>query len=122
MQTLSATMQPPSSQAVLSDSQPVYTYLGWEIFLNRVFQGPIDKGLWLHWYHPADRRYAAQEGQVAVRYGYFVAPTQPLEEALYAAQQSIDAIIELESMQTDRPFIVQNEFSERHWQDLPLAS
>ncbi|XHX77729.1 MAG: hypothetical protein RBJ76_25385 [Stenomitos frigidus ULC029] len=122
MQTLSATVQPPSSQAVLSDSQPIHTYLGWEIFLNRVFQGRTNKGLWLHWYHPADRRYAAQEGQVAVRYGYFVVPTQPLEEALHAAQQSIDAIVELESMETDRPFVSLSNASEQYWQDLPIAS
>jgi hypothetical protein len=121
MQTLPATIQPPSSQAVLSNSQLVDTYLGWEIFLNRVFQGRTDKGWWLHWYHPADRRYAAQKNPIAVRYGYFVAPTQPLEEALYAVHQSIDAIVELESMETDRPFILQSEASERYWQALPIA-
>lgn len=75
-------------------SQPINIYMGWQIFMSRVFREHIDKGVWLHWYHPAD-----QNCSHAVRYGHFIAPDQTLEEALYAVYQSIEAIVELESME-----------------------
>lgn len=78
-------------------SQPINNYLGWPIFLSRVAHHGMDKGLWLHWYHPID-----QGRKDAVRYGHFIGPTQTLEEALHAAYQSIEAIVELESMDNSR--------------------
>lgn len=77
-----------------NDSQPIHVYMGWQIFLSRVFRERTDKGMWLHWYHPADH-----DRSRAVRYGYFVAPNQTLEEALHAVYQSIEANVELESME-----------------------
>ncbi|XGV98130.1 MAG: hypothetical protein ACAF41_04160 [Leptolyngbya sp. BL-A-14] len=88
---------------VKTASQPIHVYMGWQIFLSRVFRERTDKGTWLHWYHPADK-----DRSRAVRYGYFVAPEQPLEEALHAVYQSIEAIVELESM-------------EQHWSALPIS-
>jgi hypothetical protein len=81
-------------------AKPINVHLGWEIFLNRVFRERTDKGLWLHWYHPADRN-----REQALRYGYFIAPNQTLEEALHAVYQSIEAIVELESMENARSFV-----------------
>ena len=88
---------------VKSASQPIQVYMGWQIFLSRVFRERTDKGMWLHWYHPADKDHSR-----ALRYGYFVAPEQTLEEALYAVYQSIEAVVELESM-------------EHHWSALPVG-
>jgi hypothetical protein len=81
-------------------AKPINVHLGWEIFLSRVFRERIDKGLWLHWYHPADRNC-----EQALRYGYFIAPNQTLEEALHAVYQSIEAIVELESMENACSFV-----------------
>ncbi|MBW4691621.1 MAG: hypothetical protein KME27_07600 [Lyngbya sp. HA4199-MV5] len=100
MQTSSLAFQTDRVLAANS-SQPIHVYMGWQIFLSRVFRERTDKGMWLHWYHPADR-----DRSRAVRYGYFVAPDQPLEEALHAVYQSIEATVELESM-------------EQHWSALP---
>lgn len=87
---------------VASASQPIHVYMGWQIFLSRVIRERTDKGMWLHWYHPAD-----YDRSCAVRYGCFVAPGQTLEEALHSVHQSIEAIIELESM-------------EHHWSATPI--
>ncbi|GEM_PF-1411860 len=97
--------------AAAIDSQPINIYLGWQIFLSRVFRERTDKGLWLHWYHPADR-----DRHLAVRYGYFVAPDQTLEEALHAAYQSIEAIVELESMEPFVSVASPDDYSKRHWE------
>ena len=83
-----------------STTKPINVYLGWEIFLSRVFKERMDKGLWLHWYHPVDR-----DRRPALRYGYFIAPNQTLEDALHAVYQSIEAIVELESMENVRSFV-----------------
>lgn len=91
-------------------AQPITMYLGWEIFLSRVFRERIDKGLWLHWYHPAD-----QDREHALRYGYFIAPNQTLEEALHAVYQSIEAIVELESMESTRSFAPPSSRLESDW-------
>lgn len=118
---LPATVPQSSDQAAeAAANQPIHTYLGWEIFLSRVFRERIDKGLWLHWYHPTDRERITQEA-AAVCYGHFVAPTQPLEEALQAVYQSIDAIVELESMENDRSLIAWGNALERYRQVLPIA-
>ncbi|MBW4474157.1 MAG: hypothetical protein KME45_27840 [Stenomitos rutilans HA7619-LM2] len=90
--------RPPAANG----SEPFHVYMGWQIFLSRVFRERTDKGMWLHWYHPADH-----DRSRAVRYGYFIAPDQTLEEALYAVYQSIEASIELESM-------------EQHWSAMPV--
>ncbi len=80
-----------------SDSQPINSYLGWSIFLSRVFKHGTDKGLWLHWLHPLDKG-----RKNALRYGHFIGPSETLEDALHAAYQSIEAVVELESMDTSR--------------------
>lgn len=122
MQMPLATVQSASAEVAAIDSQPIHTYLGWEIFISRVFKERTDKGLWLHWYHPDDRERKAQEYKFVVRYGYFIAPTQTLEAALHAASQSIDAIVELESMENERSLVPQDNRSELNWQALLSAN
>ncbi len=101
-------------------AQPITLYLGWEIFLSRVFRERVDKGLWLHWYHPADRN-----RECALRYGHFIAPNQTLEEALHAVYQSIEAIVELESMEHVRSFASSSdrrvpEWNAPSWEMVPI--
>ncbi|PSB27148.1 hypothetical protein [Stenomitos frigidus] len=96
-------------------AQPINIYLGWEIFLSRVFRERTDKGLWLHWSHPIDQK---REG--ALRYGYFLGSEQTMEEALNAVYQSIEAIIELESMEQVRSFEQPSDRAEPVWQVLSV--
>lgn len=109
MRISSATVQKVDMSAAMT-AQPITLYLGWEIFLSRVFRDRIDKGLWLHWYHPAD-----QNRERALRYGHFIAPNQTLEEALHAVYQSIEAIVELESMEHVRSFAPSSDRSKPEW-------
>jgi len=120
MQTLPITVQSLSVDAAIG-SQPIHTYLGWEICLSRVVRERTDKGWWLHWHHPADREQMAQAHRVAVRYGHFVAPDQTLEGALHTVCQLIDASVALESMANERSRAPQGERSEL-WQALSIAS
>lgn len=110
MQTSQANARKVDIAAAIS-AQPINVYLGWEIFLSRVLKDRMDKGLWLHWCHPADRM-----RERALRYGYFIAPDQTLEEALNAVYQSIEAIVELESMEQVRSFVQPTDRFEMEWQ------
>lgn len=72
-------------------NRPVATYLDREIRLNRVAVGGVDRGLWLHWCDPRDL------GQKdAVKYGYFMATEQSLQDALHEVYRMIEATVELE--------------------------
>ncbi len=100
--------------AATINAQLINTHMGWQIFLSRVFKHGSDKGLWLHWYHPVD-----QGRKDAVRYGYFIAPDQTLEDALHAVHQSIEAVVELESTEHGWFGSPGVNHSERYCQALP---
>lgn len=74
-----------------NDIEPITTYLGRRIFLKRVCVHGVDKGLWLQWCHPKD------EGRgSAPKYGQFLAPGQPLQDAVHLVKTVIEAAAELE--------------------------
>ena len=121
MQTSSSNVRNVNMAAAIS-ARPINVYMGWEIFLSRVLRDRTDKGLWLHWYHPAD-----QQRERALRYGHYIAPDQTLEEALYAVYQSIEAIIELESMENTRSFMqpsdrVASKWAAPSWEPLAVSA
>lgn len=86
-------------------NRPVATYLDREIRLNRIAVGGVDRGLWLHWCDPRDR------GQKdAIKYGYFMATEQSLQEALHEVYRMIEATVELEVTELQQSNAVHLDF------------
>ncbi|MBW4520587.1 MAG: hypothetical protein KME16_12900 [Scytolyngbya sp. HA4215-MV1] len=72
--------------------QLVEIYLGYQIFLKRLWVSGVDKGLWLHWCHPQDVGRKAH-----LIYGHFLPTRDMLPEILDRVKEMIAVTVKVES-------------------------